>query len=99
VITAPVDITFDWIWRHASGSADTILAEWSDHYVPRGAGDFDPQPFRYDESCDAVDFESGDLVVLRYTGSNSTSAEGYIPNGDNTAGSDDTTDPNITLPN
>jgi hypothetical protein len=94
VIIAPVDVTFDLIWRR--GSTDTTLATWTDHYAPLGGGNFDAQPFEYDEQAPAVDFQHGDKLVFRYTGANTTSSEAYIPNGDgvNSHGRI----PNITLP-
>lgn len=95
-VVEPVDVTFDWIWRHASGSADTILAEWTEHYEPLGSGLFGAQAFRYDEDCAAVEHADGDQIILRYTGNNATGADAYIPNGDQvTPGAED---PNITLP-
>jgi hypothetical protein len=96
VITAPVDMTFDWIWRHASGSADTVLAEWTEHYDPLGGGNFDAQPFEYDEPSAAVSFAAGDQLVYRYTGANTNSNQAYIPNGDEQLSKG--RDPNITLP-
>ncbi|HEY1811633.1 MAG TPA: hypothetical protein VGG74_04710 [Kofleriaceae bacterium] len=96
VITASVDMTFDWIWRHANGSADTVLAEWSQHFDPLGSGDFDAQVLEYDENCAAVDYDSGDQVVFRYTGANTDSTQAFIPNGDGTLSHG--RDPNITLP-
>jgi hypothetical protein len=94
VITAAVDMTFDWIWRHASGSADTVLAEWTAHYDP--GSNFDAQPFEYDEECPPVDAVLGDEVVFRYTGANTDSQQAYIPNGDEQLSHG--RDPNITLP-
>lgn len=80
VITAPVDVTFDLIWRR--GTTDMPLASWTEHYAPLGAGNFDAQPFEYDETAPAIDWKSGDQLVFRYTGANTNSAEAYIPNGD-----------------
>jgi hypothetical protein len=96
VITASVDMTFDWIWRHASGSADTVLVEWTEHYDPLGSGDFDAQALEYDEPCGAVDYVSGDLIVFRYTGANTDSSQAFIPNGDGSLSHG--RDPNMTLP-
>jgi len=94
VITASVDVTFDWIWR--SGSGDTTLAEWTEHYDPLGSGDFDAQALEYDEPCAAIDFTAGDQVVFRYTGANTASQEAYIPNGDGAL--ENGRIPNMTLP-
>ena len=82
VITLPVDTTFDWIWRHGDGSPDTILAEWTEHYEPRGGGNFDAQPFDYDQNCVAVTAQTGDQLVFKYTGSAGSMMDSYIPNGD-----------------
>jgi len=94
VITGSVDVTFDLIWRR--GSTDMELANWTAHYDPLGAGDYDAQPFEYDEDAMAIDWKSGDQLVFRYTGANTTANEAYIPNGDgpNSHGRI----PNITLP-
>ena len=93
IITAPVDVTFDLIWR--SGGNDTVLAEWTDHYDRRPVG-FDAEPYEYDEVCPAIVQHSGDQLVFRYTGSNTTGVEAYIPNGDGPNSNGRI--PNITLP-
>jgi hypothetical protein len=94
VVTAQVDVTFDLV--HRRGGDDTTLSTWTAHYNPLGAGRYDAQPFEYDQDAPAVDFKSGDLIVFRYTGSNTTSNEAYIPNGDGALTSGRI--PNITLP-
>jgi hypothetical protein len=80
IIIKPVDVTFDLIWRH--GLTDTSLATWQQHFDPLPGGNYDAQPFEYDEPCAAIDTKSGDQLVFRYTGANTTSSEAYIPNGD-----------------
>lgn len=80
VIVQPVDVTFDLIWRR--GATDTPLASWTEHYEPLGAGNFDAQPFEYDKPAPAIDWKTGDELVFRYTGSNSSARAAYIPNGD-----------------
>jgi hypothetical protein len=94
VIIRGVDVTFDLIWRR--GSTDMPLATWTDHYEPLGGGSFDAQPFEYDEPAPAIDWKSGDQLVFRYTGANTTSSEAYIPNGDGVISHGRI--PNITLP-
>jgi len=94
VITGSIDVTFDLIWRR--GATDMELATWSAHYDPLGGGDFDAQPFEYDEDAMAIDWQKGDQLVFRYTGANATVNEAYIPNGDE--GNSHGRDPNITLP-
>jgi hypothetical protein len=80
VIIKPVDVTFDLIWRR--GTTDMSLATWQQHFDPLPGANYDAQPFEYDEDCPAIDYKSGDELVFRYAGSNTTSAEAYIPNGD-----------------
>lgn len=80
VIVKSVDVTFDLIWR--SGTTDTPLATWTAHYDPLPGGNFDAQPFEYDEDCAAIATKTGDQLVFRYTGANTTSQEAYIPDGD-----------------
>jgi hypothetical protein len=96
IIVSSVDVTFDLIWRHASGDPDTILAEWGDHYDPRGGGLFDAQPFEYDELCAAVDTQKGDQLVFRYAANAASQLDAYIPNGDGARQHGRI--PNITLP-
>ncbi len=94
VIIGPVDVTFDLVWRH--GSTDTPLTSFTEHYDALGGGNFDAQPFEYDQTAPAIDFAAGDKLVFRYTGMNATVEQAYIPNGDgaNSHGRI----PNITLP-
>jgi hypothetical protein len=93
VITHAVDVTFDLVWRR--GATDTPLATWTAHYDAI-AGNFDAQPFEYDEDGPAIDTLGGDQLVFRYTASAGSPLDSYIPNGDgvNSHGRI----PNITLP-
>lgn len=94
VVISSVDVQFDLVWRR--GATDMPLASWSEHYEPLGGGNFDAQPFEYDEVAPAIDFKAGDKLVFRYTGMNGATAQSYIPNGDgvNSKGRI----PNFTLP-
>ncbi|MFT3699204.1 MAG: hypothetical protein QM831_39015 [Kofleriaceae bacterium] len=94
VIIASVDVTFDLIWRR--GTTDMPLTSFTEHYEPLGGGNFDAQPFEYDETTPAIDFQAGDELVFRYTGANTASSQAYIPNGDGSASHGRI--PNITLP-
>ena len=94
VITLSIDVQFDLIWRR--GATDTVLATWSQHFDPRGGGNFDAQPFEYDEDCAAIDTLKGDQLVFRYTGTGGSQNEAYIPNGDGAVTHGRI--PNITLP-
>lgn len=80
VIISSVDVQFDLV--HRRGGTDTTLATWMEHYEAIGGGNFDAQPFEYDKDCAAIPTMTGDQLVFRYTGANTTSQEAYIPNGD-----------------
>ena len=80
IIVKPVDVTFDLVWR--SGATDMPLTTWTTHYDPLPGGNFDAQPFEYDQDCPPITWHKGDQLVFRYTGANTTSQEAYIPNGD-----------------
>ncbi len=82
IITSNVDVTFDLLWRHASGDPDTTLAEWGDSFMPTGGGNFDAQPHDYDETCAEIVPAKGDQLVFRYTANAASQADAYIPNGD-----------------
>jgi hypothetical protein len=80
IIIQPVDVTFDLVWR--SGTKDTMLATWQEHFDPLPGANYDAQPFEYDQNCPEIATATGDQLVFRYTGSNTNSAEAYIPDGD-----------------
>ena len=94
VVISSVDVQFDLVWRR--GATDMPLVTWNEHYEAIGGGNFDAQPFEYDEQAPAIDFKDGDQLVFRYTGTNAATPQSYIPNGDgvNSKGRI----PNITLP-
>ena len=94
IIIAPVDVQFDLVHRRAG--IDTLLATTMRRFEPRGSDDFDAQPCDIPMLAPAMDFEPGDQFVFRYTGTNSTSANGYIPNGDGARTNGRI--PNVTLP-
>jgi len=94
VITLSIDVQFDLIWRR--GDTDTVLATWNQHFDPNGGGNFDAQPWEYDEDCAAIDTLKGDQLVFRYTGTGGATNEAYIPNGDGPFSHGRI--PNITLP-
>jgi len=80
IVIQPVDVTFSLIWRR--GGDDTVLAMWSQHFDPIGGGSFDAQPYELDVDAPAISYKSGDQLVFRYAGANTTSSQAYIPNGD-----------------
>ena len=94
IIIRAVDVTFDLI--HRRGSDDTVLAEWSQHFEPIDGGKYEAQPYELDVDAPAIDFKAGDLFVFRYTGTNATAMQAYIPNGDGAVAGG--RDPAITLP-
>ncbi len=95
VVIQSVDVQFDLVWRR--GATDTTLVTFAEHYEPRGGGNFDAQPFEYDEpATTALTFQAGDKLVFRYTGTNAAVAQAYIPNGDGSLSKGRI--PNITLP-
>jgi hypothetical protein len=94
VVISSVDVQFDLVWRR--GTTDMPLVSWNEHYEPIGGGDFDAQPFEYDEQAPAIDFKAGDQLVFRYTGTNAATPQSYIPNGDGASSKGRI--PNITLP-
>lgn len=93
IIIAPVDVTFDLVWRR--GSTDMPLASWQKHFE-RLPGSFDAQPYEVDMTAPAIKFVDGDQLVFRFSGANTSSAEAYIPNGDGSMAHGRI--PNITLP-
>ena len=97
IIIRSVDVTFDLIWRHGDGSADTILATWTQHFEPLGGGAFTAQAYELDVPTTVkIEAAENDQFIFRYTGMNSTAMMAFIPNGDGevTGGRI----PNITLP-
>ncbi len=93
IVIQSVDVQFDLLWRR--NGSDTTLATWSVHFDPSGS-DFDAVPAEVDEQAPAIDFRAGDQLVFRYTGSNTTTDDAYIPDGD--GAKKNGRDPNITLP-
>ena len=94
IVTAKVDVTFELVWRH--GSADTVLSTWSQHFDPLASG-YDAQPYEVDQKAPAIASGDGDQLVFRYSATNTSKAEAWIPNGDGKIQHGRI--PNITLPN
>jgi hypothetical protein len=94
IIIVPVDVEFALI--HRRGATDVMLATWQMHFEPIGGGVYRAQAYELDVDAPAIEFESGDELVFRYTGKGSTAMMAFIPNGDGfiTGGRI----PNITLP-
>jgi hypothetical protein len=98
IITNPVDVTFELIWRR-TGLPDVILATFNQHFEPNGGGNFDAVPYEATAQAQAVEYVEGDggQLIFRYTGTNSISTMSYVPNGDGPTHNGRF--PNITLPN
>lgn len=94
IIIRSIDVTFDLVWRHEG--TDTMLATVTQHFDPSPGGTFRAQACDLDLDAPAIDFMPGDQFIFRYSGANSTSMNGYIPNGDGATA--DGRIPNITLP-
>jgi hypothetical protein len=94
IIIRAVDVTFDLVLRREG--VDTLLATAMQHFEPLPEGMFTAQACDIDMDAPAIDFVAGDQFIFRYTGANTTSTNGYIPNGDGHTA--DGRIPNITLP-
>jgi hypothetical protein len=95
IITEPVDVTFEVIWR-TQGGVDTVLATFEHHFDPLPGDDFDAQAFEADMPGIAAAAGEGDELVLRMTGQSTTNEMAYVPNGDGRL--TDGRIPNLTFP-
>jgi hypothetical protein len=94
IVVQAVDVNIEII--HRVGSTDNVLVSWEDRYEPLPGGEYQAQAFDFTDEIGRVDSEPGDLLVLRYTGTNSKMEMAYFPNGDgSTTGG---RIPNIDLP-
>jgi hypothetical protein len=98
IITGPVDVLFELIWRKGDGTGDVLLAMDMHHFEPNGGGNFDAVPYEVELAAPAVDAVAGagDQFIFRYTGTNSPGPMSYAPNGDGATRNGRI--PNITLP-
>ena len=94
IVIRAVDVTFELIWRR--GATDTVLSSWMQHWEPLPGGSFKAQPYEIDVEGQAIDFQPSDELVFRYSGSNTTTAMAFIPNGDGELAEGRI--PNITFP-
>lgn len=81
IITQPVDVTFELLWRKASGGPDVTIGTVMHHFDPLPAG-FDAQAYEMRFSGPALTDAAGDQLIFRYGGANTTTPMAYIPNGD-----------------
>jgi hypothetical protein len=84
VITSSVDVDFEILWRR-DGVDDVEIVSWSHHFDPKPPNpepDFSATAYEVTGEGPAIDFEPGDQLVLRYTGTGTTVAMAYVPNGE-----------------
>jgi len=85
IIIEAVDAHFELLWRRA-GRDDVLIAEWTHHFEPIGAGEYTPQPYEDEAAGEALDVEDGDQLVFRYSATGSDLPMAYVPNGDGPPG-------------
>lgn len=95
IIIRAVDVQFDLLHRRA-GDDDVQLATWTQHFEPLADGTYRAQAYELDVDCPAIDHETGDEFVFRYTGLGSSVVMAFIPNGDGAVTGGRI--PNITFP-
>ncbi|MCB9562289.1 MAG: hypothetical protein H6709_08440 [Kofleriaceae bacterium] len=81
IITDSVDVTFEILWRKASGT-DVPIVTWQQHFDPLGGGNYDATPYEVTGDGPAITYAAGDQLVFRYTGDGTTTQMAYIPDGD-----------------
>ena len=77
MIIKPVDVTFDLIWRR--GIDRHVARDVDEHFDPLAGGDYDAQPFEFDETAPRSTSGRRPARVPLRRGSNTTTAESYIP--------------------
>ncbi len=80
IITRPVDVTFELIWRRRD-AGDVAIATFQHHFDPLPSG-FSAQPFEARMAGPALTDAAGDQLIFRYSGANTDTPMAYIPNGD-----------------
>jgi hypothetical protein len=87
------DVTFEILWRDSTG--DHLLASFMHHFDPLPSG-YTAQPYEDDAAGVATAGKPGDLLVLRFKATGTTTGLVYIPNGDGAKAMGRI--PNLTLP-
>lgn len=95
IILEPVDVHFEILLRR-TGAPDVGIVAWDQHFEPLPGNSFKAQALDLDAAGIAIDFESGDAIVFRYTGQSAANVNAYIPNGE--AGTADGRNPAVILP-
>ena len=57
------------------GAPDADVCTWDHHFDPALDGTFPAQALDLDASCTAVDFQSGDQIVFKYSGQSTMNNE------------------------
>jgi hypothetical protein len=74
-----VDMRFEIFQRKAAGG-DVPIVMWDHHFEP--AATLSLQTYEVTGDGPQVDASTGDQLILRYTGTNSTQATAWFPNGE-----------------
>jgi hypothetical protein len=90
-----VDVHFEVLLRR-TGMADADIVTWDAHFEPLPGDSFDAQTLDADASGIAVDYQPGDQLVFKYTGTSAKLKNAYVPDGD--GGKKNGRNPYITLP-
>lgn len=77
----PVDVQFD-LFHRRPGQDDVVLTTWSDHFEPLGGGVYDAQPYEHQAEIERVEYEPGDELIFKYTGTGTDTPMAWVPNGD-----------------
>jgi hypothetical protein len=81
IVIRAADVRFDLLWRR--NGADTLLGTWDEHFEPLPNGEYTAQAYERDvTTTTAIETQSGDELIFRYSGLGSTAMQAYIPNGD-----------------
>jgi len=79
-----------------TGVADAPIVGWDAHFDPLPGNSFDAQPLDADAAGIDVDYQDGDALVFKYTGTSLKLKNAYVPDGD--GGKKNGRNPYIVLP-
>jgi hypothetical protein len=81
IVLNPADVTFEVLWRDATG--EHPIANWQHHFDPQPTG-YNATAFEGDAPGLAADAKPNDQLVLRFKATGTGTGILYIPNGDGT---------------
>ena len=90
-----MDVHFEVLLRR-TGAADADIVTWDAHFEPLAGNSFDAQSLDADADGIAIDYQPGDQLVFKYTGTSAKLKNAYVPDGD--GGKKNGRNPYITLP-